>query len=122
MVDYTKLSVKKELMDKIQNFIDDYPELGYRSLAEFVEDATRRRAEELRVFELTPRFEYFNTYEGHATIRDKKLGLYVDLYPQENGTLLCKHCESTGCEHVEFALTVPEIIEPLEKKGWKYEG
>lgn len=122
MVDYTKLSVKKELMDKIQKFIEDYPELGYRSLAEFVEDAARRRAEELRVFELTPRFEHFNTYGDHATIRDNKLGLYIDLYPQENGTILCKHCETTDCEHVKFALTVAEIIEPLEKHGWQYKG
>jgi len=50
---YVKVSLKREFMEKIQKFIEDHPELGYRSLSQFVEDAVRRRAEELHVF--TPR-------------------------------------------------------------------
>ena len=118
--EYSKPSLNKELMDKIKQFIYDYPELGYRTLGQFVEDAVRRRAEELRVFMLSPRFEHFNTYEDHATIRDKKLGRYVDIYPHRNGELWCENCESTDCEHVQYSLTVPKIVEPLKKQGWKH--
>lgn len=44
---YVKVSLKKELMETIRQFIHDYPEFGYRSLAQFVEDAVRRRVETL---------------------------------------------------------------------------
>ena len=66
-----------------------------------------------------PGLEHFNTYEDHATIRDHRLGLYIDLYPKPEGELWCAYCESTSCDHVEFALTVPDIIKPLEKRGWR---
>jgi hypothetical protein len=52
--EYSKLSLKREFMEKVEQFIEDYPEHGYRGLAQFVEDAVRRRADELRVFQLTP--------------------------------------------------------------------
>lgn len=80
-----------------------------------------RLREQKAISPLAP-LEHFNTYEDHATIRDHKLGLYIDIYPKPDGTLWCEHCESTKCEHIRFALTVPEIIEPLKKKGWKYKG
>jgi len=67
-----------------------------------------------------PSLEHFNTYEDHATIRDHRLGLYIDLWPRPEGELWCEHCESTSCDHVEFALSVPEIVKPLEKGGWRH--
>jgi len=48
--EYTKVSIKKELLEPIEKFIKENPQLGYRSLAQFVEDAIRRRADELLVF------------------------------------------------------------------------
>jgi len=117
--EYTKLSLNKELLDKIQQFIDEYPEKGYRNITHFVEDSVRHRADELQVFELTPRFKHINTYEDHATIEDKKAGI-IDIYPKEDGTLYCEHCDKTNCEHVKFALTVPKIMKPLENRGWKH--
>ncbi len=48
---YTKVSIKRELLEYIEIFIKQNPELGYRSLAQFVEDAIRRRADELHIFE-----------------------------------------------------------------------
>jgi len=68
---------------------------------------------------VAPQFEHFNTYEDHATIRDHKLGLYVDVYPKPGGKLWCSYCESFNCEHTGFALTIPEIIGPLKKRGWE---
>ena len=124
MTSYVKPSLKKELLDMIQKFILDYPEYGYRSLSQFVEDAVRRRADELKVFELTPRFSDFNVLNDHATIEDKKLGRMVDVYVRRVGErvfeLRCGYCNSTKCEHVRFTASAPEIMEPLKKRGWKY--
>jgi len=69
------------------------------------------------------RFEHFNTYEDHLTIKDNKLNLYVDIYPKESGKLWCDYCNSNHCEHVETLVSKhAEILKDLEKKGWKYRG
>jgi len=133
---YIKPSLKKELMQKIQEFIDEYPEHGYRSLAQFIEDAVRRRADQLRVFEFTPRFRHFNTYEDHVTIEDKKIGhdvngkrtpriidIYIRMVGEHGFVFWCEYCDSTECEHIKYVLSIPQItIEPLRRKGWTYKG
>ena len=48
---FRRISLKKELVDYVEEFIHDHPELGYRSIAQFVEDSMRRRAEELQAFQ-----------------------------------------------------------------------
>lgn len=136
--DYKGLSLKKELLNLIEQFIKDYPEQGFRTLSQFVEDAIRRRAEELRVFELTPRFFHFNVYEDHITIGDRKLGhddehgrrqpRLIDIYYKPVGqfneyVLWCEYCERKDCEHVKYALTIHEKYEKqIKAKGWKYVG
>lgn len=136
MSEYSKLSLKKEFMEKIEQFIRDYPEHGYRSLAQFVEDAVRRRADELRVFQLTPRFSHINTYENHVTIADKKIGHDVEgerrprpinVYVREVGNsryvFWCEYCNSTECEHVKYVVSIGHItMEPLRKRGFTYAG
>lgn len=137
MTEYSKISLKKELMNKIEQFIKEYPEHGYRSLAQFIEDAVRRRADELRVFEFTPRFRHFNTSEDHVTIMDKKIGWddkegkrqprIIDVHArpvrEHEYEFWCEYCDSKDCEHVAYVLSIPKItIEPLRRKGWKYAG
>ena len=67
------------------------------------------------VIEPLPRFEHFNTLKDHATIRDNKLDRYINVYPRPNGKMWCELCDDTECEHIEMALTVPEIVEPLKR-------
>jgi hypothetical protein len=33
----------------------------------------------------------------------------------------CEHCDSTDCQHVKFALNIPEVQKILRNKGWKSE-
>ena len=66
------------------------------------------------------RFEHFNTYQNHATLKDKREpNRLFDIYPRNQGELWCENCDSIDCEHVKFALTILEITEPLEKAGWE---
>jgi len=67
--------------------------------------------------ELPPMIEHFNTYEDHITLRDHRIGRYVDIFARD-GKLWCEQCEGSKCEHIEYALSVPEIIRVLEKRGW----
>jgi hypothetical protein len=135
---YGKPSIDKNLYDIIQQFIEEYPDYGYGSVNNFIEDAIRRRAEELRIFELTPRFSHFNVYENRITILDKKLGFddekgkrhpkMIDVYFKPVGefneyVLWCEYCGREDCEHVKYALTIHEKFEKqIKAKGWKYVG
>lgn len=125
---YRGITLKRELIDKIEEYIRDYPEQGYKSLADFVTDAIRRRAEELRMFAITPRFEHVNTYEDHVLILDRKIGpqatvtLQVRTVGESSFEFHCERCGRTNCEHILYATTIPEVMRPAEKKGWKYKG
>lgn len=46
LVEYRKISIKKELADAIEKLIKANPEHGFRSIASFLEDAARHRIEE----------------------------------------------------------------------------
>jgi len=136
--DYVKINLNKSLAEKLRQFMEDYPEYGYRTLGQFAEDAIRSKAKELRVFELTPRFFHFNVYEDHITIGDRKLGhddehgrrqpRLIDIYFKPVGklneyVLWCEYCESDNCEHVKYALTIHQKYEKqIKAKGWKYVG
>jgi len=61
---------------------------------------------------------HFNTYEDHITIRDNRIGRYIDIWPRD-GKLWCEYCEKTRCRHITFVKNLPLIMETLEKKGWK---
>jgi len=126
---YRGVTLQRELIDKIEEYIADYPEQGYKSIADFVTDAVRRRAEELQLFEVTPRFAHFNTYEDHVVILDRKLGpranaITLRVKPVgENGFKLhCERCSSTKCEHALYAATVPGVLDSLEERGRAYKG
>lgn len=46
--DYRGISIKTEFANDIEKFIKANPQLGYRSIASFLEDAARRRLETLQ--------------------------------------------------------------------------
>ena len=126
---YRGVTLQRELIDKIEQYIEDYPEQGYKSIADFVTDAVRRRAEELQLFQVTPRFQHFNTYEDSVVILDRKLGphanavtLRVKPVGENRFELHCERCSSTSCEHVLYATTIPEVVKSFEKRGGQYKG
>jgi len=126
---YRGITLQRELVDKIEQYINDYPEKGYKSIADFVTDAVRRRAEDLQLFEVTPRFAHFNTYEDRVVILDRRLGPHanaVTLSVKQSGDngfkLYCERCNSTKCEHVLYVTTVPRVLDSLEEKGGEYRG
>jgi antitoxin component of MazEF toxin-antitoxin module len=65
-----------------------------------------------------PRFEHINTYESHATIYDNKEGREIEVYFYHNG-VWCDSCKAPNCEHIRYALTLPEVVGAYEKSGLK---
>ena len=117
--DYKGVSLKKELVDQIEVFIEKNPQ--YKSISDFIHEATRIRLEEINKSKILPQFEHFNINATGVRIMDRKIGMIAEIYFKPQG-IFCDIDKSNTCEHIDFALTVPaiqEIIIRKRKEGWK---
>jgi len=62
--------------------------------------------------ELRPRLEHYNFNEQGMLVLDRDLNSIVQLYFKQD-KVWCEHCKSMGCQHVKFALSLPEVQEKL---------
>lgn len=122
--EFKSISVKEEFAEDIESFIYQHPSLGYRSIAQFLEDSARRRLEELKEkYPTPPKFEHFNKNDVVRIIEHKPTGeikAVADLFFRSPDIIFCDFDKATSCEHIDFALTVPairKIISDLNKKG-----
>jgi len=119
---YRNISVKTEFADAIEQFVKTNPHYGYRSIAQFMEDAARKRLEELKALEnQLPRFERINSNEEGVKILDRQLHYVVDVFIKPTG-IRCAIDETDDCAHVNFVLSLPElqqIIRKKRKEGWR---
>jgi hypothetical protein len=73
---------------------------------------------------LQPALEHFNITEDGVRILDRTLGdknsrgRIIDVHFKPDKAW-CEYCESTRCQHVKFALDLPEVQKILRMKGWK---
>ena len=117
---YRGISLQRELVDKIEEYIKSHPEAGYKSLADFVTDALRKRCEELRILGPRPEppaLEHFNVYQDHVTVIDHERRMFADVYFR-NDRVYCELCGEEDCEHVKYALSLSKVQKALERKGW----
>jgi len=123
-LEYRGISIKEEFASSIETFIKEHPELGYRSIAQFLEDSSRRRLEQLRAeIKPLPRLEQINADEDGVKIFDRQLHEVIQVYFKPSG-VRCGYHQSNSCEHVVFALKEPDVREIIKKKqreGWKIE-
>jgi hypothetical protein len=124
---YRGVSLQKDLVGTIENYVKTHPEMGYKSLADFVTDAIREKCEKLGIFtpETTgPPLEHFNISEEGVRVLDRTLrngatkGRIIDIYfkPEK---ILCEYCDSSSCRHIQFALSIPAVQKIIQQKGWK---
>ena len=123
--EYTTVRLPKEIMDEIDQIIKRGIR-GYKSRAEFIKEAIRKRFEELNTSQPMPKLpslEHFNVSEEGVRILDRTLasktstGRIIDVYFKPD-TVWCDYCQSSNCQHTKFALDLPAVQEILNKKGW----
>jgi len=125
--EYTTVRLPKELMDVIDNIITSGVG-SYKSRAEFIKEALRRRFEELHMLtpapEPLPQLEHFNLDEQGVRILDRALangstrGRIIDVYFKPD-KVFCGYCGAEDCRHVQFALSLPKVQKILSEKGWE---
>jgi len=123
---YRGVSLQRELINLIEEYIKTHPEMGYKSLADFVTDAVREKCSELKILtsaaELPP-VEHFNISENGVRILDRTIkngasnGRIIDVYFKPDG-VWCEYCGTDNCRHVEFALNIPKVRKILIEKDW----
>jgi hypothetical protein len=125
---YRGISLQRDLVDTIENYIKAHSEMGYKSLADFATDAIREKCEKLGVFTpqmIGPPLEHFNISEHGVRVLDRALGngtargRIIDVYFTPE-TVLCEYCDSSSCRHVQFALSIPAVQKIVQEKGWKH--
>jgi hypothetical protein len=110
------VTIKKDLAAEIDAFVEKQGgNLGLDSRAQMVVAAIREYIEAKK-----PRFKHINTFEDHAIIADFERRDFVTILFHENGSAWCDADKSETCIHVDYALTVPSIIEKLKEHGWKH--
>jgi Arc/MetJ-type ribon-helix-helix transcriptional regulator len=124
--DHVTIKIPQELieeMDKLKGV------MGFRSRGEIAKEAIRqllshyKETLDLPKLPPLPRLEHFNISENGVRILDRSLGngvskgRIIDVYFRPENAW-CEYCQSTDCEHVEFALSIPKVQKILIEKGW----
>ncbi|MEM2936275.1 MAG: hypothetical protein QW231_03765 [Candidatus Bathyarchaeia archaeon] len=65
--------------------------------------------------ELRPRLEHFGLNKDGVLILDRDLKSAIRVQFKQ-GKAVCERCGS-GCRHTDYALSIPEVQEALQKKG-----
>ena len=115
---YKGISLPKEVLEQIREVIEKYPHLGYKSLADFIVDAIRKRLEELGVLPPIISLVNFNvSLEGkiHILLWDNQRKRTIDVLLTEK-EIRCLYCDSIKCEHVKFAVGLPEVKKEIERR------
>jgi hypothetical protein len=63
------------------------------------------------------KMEHFNLGEDGVKILDHNLHWIVDVYFKPK-KVYCEYCKSSDCDHVKFALTLPDVQKILKERGW----
>lgn len=114
------ISLKSELVASIKQFIKEYSGAGYKSVSDFVHEATRIRMEQIKAT-MVPRFELINSDEHGIKVLDRQLSQVVQVYFKPQG-ILCDVCRKNTCEHITFGLAKPNVQQQIRKRraeGWK---
>jgi Arc/MetJ-type ribon-helix-helix transcriptional regulator len=123
--EYTTVRLPKEIMDEIDQIIKRGTR-GYKSRAEFIKEAIRKRFEELQTAQSItklPPLEHFNIDQNGVRVLDRTLsskttgGRIIDVYFKPD-SVWCEYCQNSNCKHTRFALELVEVQNILDKKGW----
>jgi hypothetical protein len=116
---WRSVSLPESMVKLVKELVDEYPELGYKSVADFITAAIRAHPDYTSHAEP---YSHFNVYDDHVTIWDKVKRQLVDVYfSNKRPYLKCSLCEEESCEHARFVLTIPKVLGLLREKGWLIE-
>lgn len=116
---YKGVSLPEDLIKAIETYIKENPSTAYKSKADFITDAIRKRLEELGALPPTLTLMHINVAENYVLLWEKKpgeeKGHSVEVF-FENDKVKCRYCDSNRCYHVKFAVQLPEVKREFERR------
>lgn len=109
---YRSISLSKEMVERIEDFIKENPQASYTSIANFVTDAVRMKFEQLGVFPGSISLLEINANQMGPLLYDKNLKKTVQIVIAPDG-LECAECKASSCRHIKFALANPKTQEQV---------
>ena len=120
MSDYRNISIKKELADTVEKFINDNPDFGFRSIAQFLESCARNKLVEMGFLgrHKVVKIEHFNLSETGVKLLDRKLGadgklVTIEFRPEGP---YCIFDETNDCVHTKYVMRQADILQVLAEK------
>ncbi|NWG09600.1 MAG: hypothetical protein HXX80_04755 [Nitrososphaerales archaeon] len=116
---WNKVNIPQEMLDLVDKYLQTEmaKQKGLKSRSDVAILAFRQFLEREGMYASKPRFEHLNTYEDHVKIWDNRLDRVASVYFKEDN-VLCDICESDECVHLGFALSIPEVVNALERHGY----
>ena len=113
---YSTVRIPRGQIEEVEDFLktDFAKKRGYHYKVEVVSDAVRKFLEKYQ-----PRFKHLNMADGHVKVIDFENNRVATLQFKNPGGVHCDLCDTDHCEHIEYALEQPSILNELEKHGWK---
>ena|SRR5271157_2205074 len=118
---YRSISLSKELVETIEDFIEENPQASYKSIADFVADSVRMHFQQLGVYPGNISLLDINANEMGPLLYDKNLKKTVQIIITPKG-LECTECKQNSCRHIKFAIANPKtqkLINERKREGWK---
>jgi Arc/MetJ-type ribon-helix-helix transcriptional regulator len=116
---HVTVKIPKELVDEMDKLKGKH---GFRSRGEIAKEALRQFLAKYESDLAEPsRFEQVNAGEHGVLLLDRLLKKTVDVYIKPSG-ISCSVHKTDDCEHVKFALGIPEVVGIIKRKrreGWK---
>lgn len=111
------VSLPEEIVDTIEDFIENNPRYGYRSIADFVIDAVRKRLEDLGATPPVISLMHLNINPDRSVVLlwDNKEKRAIDILVTED-EVRCLYCDSIRCEHVKFAVNLPQVQKEFNRR------
>ncbi len=120
MTDHITIKIPAELVEEMDRLDKKH---GFRGRGEIAKQAIREFLDKYKSELETPlpRFEWINTDPNGVKILDRQIREVVQIFIKPKG-INCSHDEGTDCEHIQFALSLPQVQEIVQKRrseGWK---
>jgi len=109
------VSLSEDLVQTIERYIRENPSSAYKSIADFVTDAVRKRLEELGALPPTLSLVHLNVNENYVLLWDNKAKQSIRVFFTED-KIKCEYCDSNRCYHVKYAISLPEVRKEFERR------
>ncbi|MCW4048030.1 MAG: ribbon-helix-helix domain-containing protein [Candidatus Bathyarchaeota archaeon] len=119
---HATVRLPKELLNAIEEFLqtDKAQKMGFLHITDVATTAVREFLRDQGYYTPPDRYINLNHDENGIKIFDIQQRKPIQIYIRPQG-IWCEQCQKTTCEHIDYALTQPDIQTTIRKKrreGW----